>query len=118
MRVLICDDTEVIRKTMRMFLEKDGHEVVADCSCGEEAIERYKLERPDVCLLDIAMPGMDGMTTMREIKSFAPDVRVIMCTAKDDQKSIDQAKELGVIDFVEKPFSPSRLREAMAKVIL
>lgn len=114
--VLIVDDTLFMRASIRQMLEANGHSVAGEASNGVEAIERYAVVKPDVILMDITMPDMDGIEALRRIKEIDPNAKVIMCTAMGQQAMVARAVELGAQQFIVKPFQPERLMAAIDTV--
>jgi len=114
--VLIVDDTLFMRASIRQMLEANGHSVAGEASNGVEAIERYAAVKPDVILMDITMPDMDGLEALRRIKEMDPNAKVIMCTAMGQQAAVAKAVELGAQQFIVKPFQPDRLMAAIDTV--
>ena len=115
--VLIVDDLAFIKIVLRDILEKSGFRVVGEASNGEEAINLYLDKRPDVVLMDITMPGMDGLTALKRIRELDPAARVIICSALGQQRLIVQAIQLGAKDFIVKPFQPQRVISALKKAL-
>jgi two-component system chemotaxis response regulator CheY len=91
--------------------------VVAEADNGRLALKKYLLSQPDVVLLDIAMPVMDGISTLRRLRQLDPKARVIMCSALGEQAMIVRAIQLGARDFVVKPFRPERVVSAVRRVL-
>ena len=114
--VLIVDDTLFMRASIHQMLEANGHSVAGEASNGVEAIERYAVVKPDVILMDITMPDMDGIEALRRIKEIDPNAKVIMCTAMGQQAMVARAVELGAQQFIVKPFQPERLMAAIDTV--
>lgn len=102
MRVLIADDEAVIRMGLRTMLEDKGHRVVAAATDGASAIEMMRTERPDVVLMDIKMPGMDGLTAARKIMLERP-TPVVMLTAYSQRELVNEAREASVFGYLVKP---------------
>ena len=115
--VLIVDDLAFIKIVLRDILEKSGFRVVGEASNGEEAIALYQDKRPDVVLMDITMPGMDGLTALKKIRELDGQARVIICSALGQQRLIVQAIQLGARDFIVKPFQPQRVVSALKKAL-
>ena len=107
--VLIVDDEPDILILLRLALEAAGYSTV-EASDGEEALEVIRSEHPDVVLLDVMMPGMDGWATLEHL-------RVIMVTARTASRDRDRAIAMGADDFVTKPFEPAELVERMRQVL-
>jgi two-component system, chemotaxis family, chemotaxis protein CheY len=115
--VLIVDDLAFIKIVLRDIIEKSGFRVVGEASNGEQAITLYQDTRPDVVLMDITMPGMDGLTAMKKIREIDPAARIIICSALGQQRLILQAIQLGAKDFIVKPFQPERVVSALKKAL-
>lgn len=113
-KVLVVDDAVFMRTKASKLLTEAGYSVV-EASNGEEAVEKYAKERPDVVLMDITMPGMDGITALKKILADHPDARVIMCTALGQRSMVLEAIKSGAKDFVVKPFEPEQLLAAVKK---
>ena len=108
MRVLIADDDPIIRLDLKQMLETLGYEVVAEAGDGKAAVDAARDVRPDVCILDVKMPVMDGIEAVNIIteENIAP---TILLTAYSDKELVDRAKEAGVFAYLVKPFKPSDL---------
>ena len=115
--VLIVDDLTFIKIVLRDIIEKAGFRVVGEASNGEQAITQYQDTRPDVVLMDITMPGMDGLTALKKIREIDSAARVIICSALGQQQLIVQAIQLGAKDFIVKPFQPQRVVAALKKAL-
>jgi len=116
-RVLIVDDLSFIKIVIRDILEKTGFEVVGEASNGVEAIELFAKTKPDIVLMDITMPRMDGIQALKEIINLDKNAKVIMCSALGQQKLIIQAIQYGAKDFIVKPFKAERIVGAIKKVL-
>jgi DNA-binding NarL/FixJ family response regulator len=103
MRVLIADDHGIVRTGIRLLLERQaGVEVVAEASDGVEAFELALAERPDLCILDVAMPRMTGLQAAREIRAHMPDAHVLMLSMHDDERYLFEALKAGASGYVLK----------------
>jgi two-component system chemotaxis response regulator CheY len=115
--VLIVDDLTFIKMVLKDLVEKAGFRVVGEASDGEEALRLFAEKRPDIVLLDITMPKMDGLTALRKILETDPEAKVIMCSALGQQRLILQAIQMGAKDFIVKPFRPERVIGAIKKIL-
>lgn len=114
MKVVIADDESLARERLRSLLaEHPGVEVVAEAESGLEALRACAEHRPDVVLLDIAMPGVDGLETARHLAAFDPRPAVVFCTAYDAHAL--SAFEAAAIDYLMKPIRPERLAAALER---
>ncbi|MBN1688030.1 MAG: response regulator [Candidatus Omnitrophica bacterium] len=102
-KILVVDDEETVRRFLSEFFERKGFEVLAVAS-GEEAIQAVRDEKPAMVLLDIVMPGMDGIVTLRKIREIDPKVGVVMATGLQDEMLARDATQLGAYAYVVKPF--------------
>ncbi len=109
--VLIVDDQDTFRATARMVVDfTDGFEVIGEALNGEEAVRQFAALGPDLVLMDIMMPGMDGIEATRRIRSTAPDARVIVLSTYDADEYQQQALDAGAIAFISKSnFGPAGL---------
>lgn len=108
MRVLIADDDPIIRLDLKQMLENLGYEVVAEADNGQDAVDQARATKPDICILDVKMPVMDGIEAVTIIteENLAP---TILLTAYSDKELVDRAKGAGVFAYLVKPFKPSDL---------
>jgi len=116
-RILVVDDLAFIKLIIRDTLEKHGFEVCGEASNGFEAIELYHRLKPDIVLMDITMPRMDGIQALAKIMESDKNAKVIMCSALGQQKLIIQAIRIGAKDFIVKPFKPDRIVGAIKKTL-
>jgi response regulator NasT len=112
LRVLIADDDAIIRLDLKQMLQNLGYEVVGEASDGQEAVAQAKALLPDVCILDVKMPKMDGVEAVVQI-SEAEVAPCILLTAYSDKELIERAREAGVFAYLVKPFKPSDLPPAI-----
>lgn len=116
-RVLIVDDAMFMRKLIRDALEPIGFEVVGEAADGKIAIERFRELRPDLTTLDIVMPNADGLEALAGIRRIDARAKVIMVTAVDQRDSMLRAVQLGVSDFIVKPFDADRIVAAVEQAM-
>ena len=116
-RILVVDDLPFMRELLGDILTDAGMQVVGEAHDGREALRSYVALEPDVVLLDIVMPVMDGITTLVKLRRIDRRARVVMCSALGEQEMIVRAIQLGARDFVVKPFRTERVISAVAKVM-
>lgn len=115
--VLICDDAAFMRMMIKDILGKNGYNVVGEAENGLKAVEKYAEVSPDLVLMDITMPEMDGIAALKKIKANDPNAVVIMCSAMGQQAMVIESIQAGAKDFIVKPFQAERVIEAVKKVI-
>jgi len=115
-KILVVDDAEFLRVRISKMLSGEGHDIL-EAENGLKAVETYKSSKPDVVLMDITMPEMDGLSALKEIKSFDPAARVVMLTALGQESVVLEAIKTGARDFVVKPFEKERVLGAIAKLL-
>jgi len=116
-RVLVCDDAIFMRTMISDILSGAGYDVVGEAETGVQAIDRYKELKPDLVTMDIVMPDMGGIDAVREIVKGDPNAKILMCSAMGQQALVVEAIQAGAKDFVVKPFQPSRVLEAVQRVL-
>jgi len=99
------------------ILSQAGFTVVGEAENGKQAVEKYQQLKPDLVTMDIIMPEMGGIDAVRAITDFDPQARVLMCSAMGQQALVAEAIQAGAKDFVVKPFQPSRVLEAVQRVL-
>jgi DNA-binding NarL/FixJ family response regulator len=112
-RVLLCDDCAPVRELVRLVLESEGIEVVGEVADGGAAVEEAGRCQPDVILLDISMPAMDGLEALPEIRRVAPQARVVVLSGFDNPLIVERALELGAVRYVEKGGRPEEIVAAV-----
>lgn len=116
-RVLIVDDTAFMRKLLRNILFSGGFDIVGEAENGKQAVEMYKQLKPDLVMLDIVMPEMNGIEALKAIKQIDPNAKVIMCTAVGQEKIVKAAIKLGAKGYIVKPFQAQKVIEEAKKVL-
>lgn len=114
--VIIADDSLFIRMNLKEILKSGGYELAGEAANGEEAVELYKNIQPDLAILDITMPVLDGLGALKAIKALNQDAKVIMCTAMGQKQFVEEAIRYGVSDFIIKPFAAERVLLSIKKV--
>lgn len=116
-RVVLVDDHTILRTGLRMFFNsQEDMLVVGEAVCGEDALEKVQLYRPDVVILDISMPGMNGIEAIARIKQLNPDVGILMLTMHEAEEYLQQAMQAGASGYVLKKAADSELLEAVRAV--
>lgn len=115
--VVVVDDSKLSRKILRNMLEEEGYAVVAEATDGEEAISAYLQYKPDVMTMDITMPNMNGIESIREILSIDPGAKIIMISAAGQQKKIIEALKLGARRFITKPFEKNEVISCVESIV-
>jgi two-component system, chemotaxis family, chemotaxis protein CheY len=117
--VLIVDDATFMRAVLKKIILQSGHEVVAEASNGEEAINQFQNTKPNLVLMDIVMPptarAKDGIEALRQIITVDSAAKVVMCSSMGQQSLIAEAIKSGAKDFVIKPFQPQKVMEVLTK---
>ncbi|MDD3043113.1 MAG: response regulator [Methanosarcinaceae archaeon] len=116
-KIMIVDDAEFMRMIIKDILLKNKHEVVAEGADGEEAIEKYKASKPEIILLDIVMPKMEGVEALQKILEIDPEAKVVMCSSIGQQSVVKDALKIGAKDFIVKPFESANVLEVIEKVL-
>lgn len=116
-RILIVDDAAFMRMMIKDILVTGGYEIAGEAVDGADAIEKYKETKPDLTIMDITMPVMDGIEAVKGIKELDKDARIIMCSAMGQQALVIESIQAGARDFVVKPFQPENVLEAVYKSV-
>lgn len=115
--ILIVDDAAFMRMMIKDILTKNGYNVVGEAENGAKAFEKYNEIKPDLVLMDITMPEVDGIQALKNIKTADPGAKIIMCSAMGQQAMVIESIQAGAKDFIVKPFQPDRVLEAVKKVV-
>lgn len=117
-KVLIADDHALVRRGLRALLEgQSGWEVCGEASGGQEAIDKAKELRPNVVIMDISMPGLDGLEATRQIRQVAPEIEVLIVTMHGSREMMQAARRAGARGYMVKSASLDRLAEALQTVL-
>lgn len=111
-KILVVDDEPAIRNMLKKFLTKKGYKAII-ASSGEEAIKKVKKEKPHVVLLDIKMPGIDGVETLKKIKTLDKKTGIVMITVVDDEEIARKCMGLGAVDYIAKPLGLDYLENVL-----
>jgi two-component system chemotaxis response regulator CheY len=115
-RIMVVDDAQFMRLRLAKLLTTHGYKVV-EAEDGDEAVNLYRLVKPDAVLMDITMPHKDGLAALSEIRQFDPLAKVIILTALGQQAMVVEAMKNGARDFLVKPFNPERIINSLQKVL-
>ena len=115
--ILICDDAAFMRMMIKDILTKNGYNIVGEAENGAKAVEKYAELKPDLVLMDITMPEMDGIEALKKIKAADANASIIMCSAMGQQAMVIESIQSGAKDFIVKPFQADRVLEAVEKVV-
>lgn len=115
--ILIVDDAIFMRMMIRDILTRNDYNVVGEAENGARALEKYRELKPDLVLMDITMPEVDGISGLKNIKAEFPDAKVVMCSAMGQQAMVLDAIRAGAMDFIVKPFQAARVMDAVKKAI-
>lgn len=115
-KILVVDDAAFMRMRCCKLLSDNGYEV-SEAATGVEAMQKYRELTPDAVLLDITMPDMDGIETLKRIVTEHPAAKIVMCTAMGQQSMVIEALKSGARDFIVKPFDAERVLGAVKKLV-
>jgi two-component system chemotaxis response regulator CheY len=115
-RVLIVDDAAFMRLAIRNVLSKNGFMVVDDAKNGQEAIDKYMDQRPDIVTMDITMPDMTGIEALKGIRTFDPSAKVVMISAMGQESMVKEAILNGAKSFIVKPFREEHIIQTLVKI--
>lgn len=116
-RILIVDDAAFMRMMIKDILTKNGYNIAGEAENGQKAVEKYNETKPDLVMMDITMPEMDGIQALKKIKEVDADAKIIMCSAMGQQAMVIESIQSGAKDFIVKPFQADRVLEAVKKAI-
>lgn len=114
--ILVVDDAAFMRMMIRDILAEEGY-TIHEAVNGRDALEKFDEVRPDLVTMDITMPEMGGLEALREIRKQSPNARVLMVSAMGQQQMIVDALEAGAMDFLVKPFQPTKVLETVKKCL-
>ena len=115
--ILLVDDEPHIRKYVSLILKQLGTPIIVEAGNGEEAIAAYQREDPDLVLMDVNMPKMDGIETLQRLKQIDPNCVVIMLTSLANRETVDQALELGAINYIRKDTPRDEITKSLTETI-
>jgi two-component system chemotaxis response regulator CheY len=115
--VMLVDDAAFMRMMLKDILSNNGYNIIGEAENGIIAIDKYMELKPDITVMDITMPEMDGLQAVKEIRARDPQARIIMCSAMGQQAMVIEAIQSGAKDFIVKPFQAERVLEAVSKAL-
>lgn len=116
-KILLVDDASFMRMMIKDALTKNGYSDIFEAADGVEAVEKYSEVKPDLVIMDITMPNMDGLGALKAIKKIDPGANVVMCSAMGQEAMVIEAIKSGAKDFIVKPFKPDRILKTVTTVL-
>jgi two-component system chemotaxis response regulator CheY len=115
--IMVVDDSMLARRMLKPILIAAGHKVVCEATNAAEAVQCYCEYRPDVVMMDITMPGEDGIAAARKIRAQFPEARIVMLTAMSDDQHVKEALHLGAAFYIIKPYKRDKVLSVLEKVL-
>jgi two-component system chemotaxis response regulator CheY len=116
-KIMLVDDAAFMRMMIKDTLKKNGFTDIVEAGNGEQAVATFQVEKPDLILLDITMPVMDGLEALKKLKELDSSVQVVMCSAMGQESMVVDALKLGAKDFIVKPFKPDRIMKTVNSLL-
>ncbi len=116
-KILLVDDAAFMRMMIKDTLTKNGYNDLYEASDGAQAVQMFSEINPDLVIMDITMPNMDGLEALKAIKAKAPNAAVVMCSAMGQESMVIEAIKSGAKDFIVKPFKPDRILKTVTGII-
>ena len=116
-RVMVADDSDAVRMVLKDILEIGHHKMVAEATNGIETVEKFNEAKPDLLLLDLAMPKLDGLDTVKQIMATNPNAKIVMITASDNIKTMQECIKAGALAYVLKPFDFDQVLRIISKAL-
>jgi two-component system chemotaxis response regulator CheY len=116
-KIMLVDDAAFMRMMIKDTLQKNGFTEILEAANGQLAVATYQAEHPDLVIMDITMPVMDGLQALKEIKSFDSSATVVMCSAMGQETMVVDALKQGAKDFIVKPFKPDRIMKTVNSIL-
>lgn len=116
-KILIVDDAAFMRMMIKDTLKKNGYVDIIEAADGEQAVQIYRAEKPDLVIMDITMPNKNGLEALREIKQIDSNAKIIMCSAMGQESMVVEAIRNGAKDFIVKPFKADRILKTVQGII-
>lgn len=116
-KILLVDDAAFMRMMIKDTLSKNGYTDLYEAGDGAQAVDKYEEIKPDLVIMDITMPNMDGLEALKAITAKHPDAKIVMCSAMGQEAMVIEAIKLGAKDFIVKPFKPDRILKTVSAVL-
>ena len=116
-KIMLVDDAAFMRMMVKNALTKSGYDNFVEAQDGAEAVKKYDEEKPDMVIMDITMPNMDGLEALKKIKELDSDSQVVMCSAMGQESMVIEAIKSGAKDFIVKPFKPERILKTVTGLL-
>ncbi|MDR3645274.1 MAG: response regulator [Clostridia bacterium] len=116
-KIMLVDDAAFMRMMIKDTLKKNGYTEIVESGNGEQAVNAYTNEKPDLIIMDITMPVMDGLEALKRLKEMDNGVNVVMCSAMGQEAMVVDALKLGAKDFIVKPFKPDRIMKTVNSIL-
>jgi two-component system chemotaxis response regulator CheY len=116
-KIMLVDDAAFMRMMIKDTLSKNGYTNIVEASNGKLAVDSYKAEKPDLVIMDITMPVMDGLQALKEIKKDDAGASIIMCSAMGQEAMVVDALKHGAKDFIVKPFKADRIMKTVKSIL-
>ena len=116
-RVMIVDDAVLARKIMRNVLTNGGHDVVGEIGSGDTALETFRQLKPDLVMMDVTMPGKDGVTAGRDILSEIPEAKIVIVSSIHRESVVRDSLGSGVAGYIIKPYTTERILETVDRIV-
>ncbi len=116
-KILVVDDAAFMRMMIKNSLTGQGYVNIVEAADGKEAVDAYNAEKPDLVIMDITMPNMDGLQALQAIKAADPNAKIVMCSAMGQESMVVDAIRYGALDFIVKPFKQDRILQTVEKIL-
>lgn len=116
-KILLVDDAAFMRKVIKDTLSKNGYTDLYEAVDGKDAVEKYDEIKPDLVMMDITMPNMDGLEALKTIRGKDGNANVVMCSAMGQESMVIEAVRAGAKDFIVKPFKSDRVLKTVASIL-